>query len=376
MSEETKSIQTADGWKVTPEEVRDLCQEWKIPYPILKAAHQNLARGSSDVGIYEVLYVMGQAKMMGLPTLGNWFSVIPASEYQKSKGITAPSVCFKIDAALYILDHHPRVKPGTMEYYWIDGKGTRYESDNPPSFKKARDTDVLPQIDFDMTCTVSVELDNGKRVNRTLRYRDWVQNPDKNGSPWVKMPSHMIWKQTCKELVRMHFGGGIWEDEAHGQQMVDVTPPTLAERTQPKQIVATPKSVKEPFSHQELDRSIRFNEQYKEDQHERLNRLAVKMGIPEMTLFKGLEEYFLNDSGTVEDFLRDAEKSSAGAAPPDNNVKVVRFDKDKNIVSVSDVQPGDAVYVAPGEEGVTLAEKVAHDNKAASEPDPDPYADI
>ena len=372
MAEETKAIQTTDGWKVTPEEVRELCAEWKIPYPILKAAHQNLARGSSDVGIYEVLYVMGQAKMMGLPTLGNWFSVIPASDWQKQKGITAPSVCFKIDAALYILDHHPRVKPGTMEYYWVDGKGTRYESDNPPSFKKARDTDVLPQIDFDLTCTVSVELDNGKRVSRTLRYRDWVQNPDKAGSPWVKMPSHMIWKQTCKELVRMHFGGGIWEDEV--QSIVDVTPPTLSEREQPKQIRGSRNEIaQEPkqiavVAEPEQEGKKLFT--LTAEQSKRLIKLAESMRIPDGTLIAGLKE-FTGHGGTVDDFIRETEMASAGAAPEPIPEKVVKAVQE--VLSAAEAFSGET-GVEPGNFFETLSEKVAREE--AAEPEPDAYSDL
>jgi hypothetical protein len=340
MDDKSQLVEKKEKLTITEQDLRDLCQQWEIPILILKAAHRSLARGSSDVEIYDVLYVMGQAKMMGLPPMGNWFCLIPATEKQRQKGITGPSVCFKMDAALYLMDSHPRVESGTEEHYWIGGDGQRYEADNPPFFTKAKPTDVIPVIDWDLTCTVSVMLKPGKegapgkRVSRTLRYRDWARYPDSSESLWVKMPSHMLWKQTCKELVRMHFGGGIWEDEV--REAIDVTPAREALPASTNQMAQqAPQSVQE-VKEKPVVETLSPNQTYK------FLHCVNSLGVPKNTLAAAMAE-FTSRGGSVDEFLAETEKScSAGPAPEDRNVKVVNFVNGEP--SVSEIEPGSAPF--------------------------------
>jgi hypothetical protein len=382
-------LQVQEKWQVTETDVRDLCKQWEIAFPILKAAHRNLARGVKDITLYDVLYVMGQAKMMGLPPVGPWFVLIPASDWQKKKGITGPSVCFRMDAALYLMDHHPRVEPSSEEHFWTgapyrqaDGVmvGTRYEADNPPFFVKSRETDTLPKIDFELTCTVSVQLlpqrpaTGGKRISRTLRYRDWCRNMESPESLWVKMPSHMLWKQTCKELVRMHFGGGIWEDEA---QTIDVTPaPAEPTKLDPgyQAIPAIPvRTVDAPVSPNQTIIG--------EAETQRLRKCCQSLGIPLETMIAGLRE-FTGRGGTVEQFLTETEKSCASPAQPEpKGVQVITCGQDymKPEDARPDQEPPGIIHTEedePQEGPEPPIEDMQQAQDEAPEPDRDAYADL
>jgi len=210
---------TVEKFALTEADIREFCAVEKIPYVLVVAAWRQMGAGNVGIGLGDVLYVMWQGKQMGLPPGGNWFSLIPATDKDKEKGKTGPTVCFKVDAALYILSHHPRVE--SYIWWWTDGAGNIYDQTHPPFFTKKQPSDQIPQIDFELMCTVSVKMrqDKPEQTEADLtravscRYRDWAQNYWKEFSQWVTKPSHMLWKQTIKLFVRTFLGAALEFDD-------------------------------------------------------------------------------------------------------------------------------------------------------------------
>src|SRR5438105_5936523 len=230
MSEITQSDQ--EKLERREQDERELCEQIGIPYLVARGMWKQVARGHEDIGLGDVFYLLWLGKQAGLPPGPNWFSLIPPTEKDKERGRTGFSVCFRLDAALYILTHHDDVED--YDWMWTDGKGNEYDRDHEPSFPgKVQGDKTVYEIDHDMTCTVRAKM---KRFQdwktMTLRYREW-----KKGyyGLWQTMPARMLWKQSVKEFVRAYLGASLpWEDESpiHEEtRVVTPAPPALTPGT-------------------------------------------------------------------------------------------------------------------------------------------------
>lgn len=206
MPEETSSI----SLKVTDERIERWCKQAfgedkaDEAYILLAATWRRLAAGVPGIQMADLIYTVYQAKQNGLPAFGEFYSLIPRPE---GKGF---SLCFRLDAAYFIITHHPSVVPGSVTWQWTTSDGKVHDKDHPPQFARASD------IDYGMTCTVSAKLKDAEApCTFTCAFREWV-SMGKEGIKymWGKSPVHMLFKQTVKEWTRVHLGSAMpFEDQ-------------------------------------------------------------------------------------------------------------------------------------------------------------------
>ena len=206
-----------------------------------------------------------------------------------------------------------------------------------------------------------------------MRYRDVARQTDKSDGPWLKNPSHMLWKQTAKEFVRLHFGGGlIWEDE----DAIDVTPaPAQAPKLDPGQAIPT-------IPVRTVDAPVSPNQTIiGEAETQRLRKCCQSLGIPLETMIAGLRE-FTGRGGTVEQFLTETEKSCASPAQPEpKGVQVITCGQDymKPEDARPDQEPPGIIHTEedePQEGPEPPIEDMQQAQDEAPEPDRDAYADL
>ena len=190
-------------------DLREFCEFAGVPYIWLKAFIRRMVAGVKGLEKADCVYAIGLAKQNGLPVTGAWYVPIPKTQ---GEGFT---LCFTLDAAYYIISHDDRVAKGSLRWWWTDSKGTVYEQGAPPAYHGLKD------IDIDLCCTVAATLKDANAEKQfTCRYSEWVStrfNKERGVTEpnrmWVKMPAHMLFKQTVKEWVRAYLGASLeYED--------------------------------------------------------------------------------------------------------------------------------------------------------------------
>jgi hypothetical protein len=189
-------------------DLREFCEFVNAPYIWLKSFIRHSIGGTPGLEKSDVVYAIGMAKQNGLPVTGDWYTPIPR---QGGQGF---SLCFRLDAAYYILTHDDRLVKGSIDWWYTSGKGERITKDNPPRYGN------IHEIDFNLCCTVSARLAGVEEpLQFTCRYADWVSGTWKDGkfSPkplWLKMAAHMLFKQTVKEWTRVYLGACLEYEDA------------------------------------------------------------------------------------------------------------------------------------------------------------------
>jgi 3'-phosphoadenosine 5'-phosphosulfate sulfotransferase (PAPS reductase)/FAD synthetase len=301
--EEKHQIEKTEKNIATNEDIREFCQQNNIPYVLLIAAHRQLAKGDPSVQLGDVLYVLYQGQQMGLPVGGPWYSLIPPTQAEREKGRTGCSICFRADAAFYILSHDRRVISYT--YFWTDGSGKEHGPDDPPFFPREAGRE-LPKIDWDLTCTVRVKLrrENSDPIecSVTARFRDWARNADRSYSPWVTNPSHMTFKTAAKLCVRMYLGAALeFDDDIRAAKEIEAST-ISAPLTQ-----ATPVPLGLPSSEASADLSS--------EEEAELERASAALGRPLEALRAGLKEYRAR-GGSVADYISSLRRDAAKIEAP------------------------------------------------------------
>ena len=269
-------------------DLRDFCQEAGAKYIWLKAFIRKMIAGTKGLEKSDCIYAIMLAKQNGLPVTGTWYVPIPR---QNGEGFT---LCFTLDAALYILNHDPRVDQSTIDWWFTDRDGKKHPKETPPSYGSVND------IDQALTCTVSAALKaTGKEMQYTCRYRDWVatrRNDQRGGviepKPlWIKMAAHMIFKQTVKEWVRVYLGSAL----------------EFEDRTSEAEEKALPAA--------EKSQSL-----FTADQSAKLGLISHATGIELPKLVAGAHD-FLHSGGTFEAFIQRWEPSAKPVLPPVQRVQ-------------------------------------------------------
>ena len=209
------------------EDLREFCEFAGAKYIWLKSFIRHMVGGTQGLEKSDVVYAIGMAKQNGLPVTGDWYTPIPR---QNGQGF---SLCFRLDAAYYMLTHDDRVIPGTINWWFTDGKGQRHGKENPPSFAD------IHAVDWQLCCTVSAQLRNTPEpMTFTCRYKEWVAGKWDGGKfvpkpLWLKMSAHMLFKQTVKEWTRIYLGGSLeFEDSAQARAQ-DVLPEATTQKMLP-----------------------------------------------------------------------------------------------------------------------------------------------
>lgn len=188
------------------EDVREFCKSNELNYIMLWSHHRRITAMNPDISLSDTLYTIFQAKQNGLPPFGEWYTPVAR---RGGKGF---SLCFRYDAALYVLTHHRDVE-GSVTITYVDGKGQSHSQDYSPSFRSAND------IDWGLRCVVTAKV-RGESVNFSCPYRQWVQyGQDGNVTAiWLHKAGHMLMKQTVKEFVRLYLGASLIFEDHYGPE--------------------------------------------------------------------------------------------------------------------------------------------------------------
>ena len=135
---------------LTEEDIRRDCAEMKIPYSALMAVARRHKAQQTASSIADVLYVMMLAKTKGLNPIADNYSLIARPE---DKGF---SLTFNKEAALHVINNHPRVKKGAIgRRFIINGKGERIDIKELP--EQMPGGWKLSDIDWKLTAIFEIE---------------------------------------------------------------------------------------------------------------------------------------------------------------------------------------------------------------------------
>jgi len=193
---------------LTEEDIRRDCAEMKIPYSALMAVARRHKAQQTASSIADVLYVMMLAKTKGLNPIADNYSLIARPE---DKGF---SLTFNKEAALHVINNHPRVKKGAIgRRFIINGKGERIDIKEHP--EQMPGGWKLSDIDWNLTAIFEIEAAEGGVLRGIAKFKNCFA-AGRDGNPkylWLKDPVGMTMKQAYKDLANVELDGALPDDD-------------------------------------------------------------------------------------------------------------------------------------------------------------------
>lgn len=193
---------------LTEEDIRRDCADMKIPYSALMAVARRHKAQQTASSIADVLYVMMLAKSKGLNPIADNYSLIPRP------GGQGFSLTFNKEAALHVINQHPKVKPGAiMRRFVVTGKGERIDLHEHP--EKAPGGWKLGDIDWGLTAICEIESAAGGLLRGSAKFSNCFAAGN-DGNPkflWLKSPTEMTMKQAYKDLANVELDGALPDDD-------------------------------------------------------------------------------------------------------------------------------------------------------------------